>query len=144
MEGFPDMTMTKYLSVLVAFGVVAGCDREPEDLSRSLDLECQAKYDARAEALITQYGACEVDADCTLIFSECLLPLACGTPTARATASELEEATGTLISEYIAECGNFCSLFDCADLSTYHPTCDGATGLCTSPRNEPAPGAQQP
>jgi hypothetical protein len=138
------MTLTRYSSVLVAFGVVAGCESQPEDLSRSLDPVCQAKYDARAEALVSHYGACEVDADCTLIFSECLSPLACGTPTARATASELEEATGALISEYIAECGNFCSIFDCEDSSAYHPTCDGATGACTVTRNEPAPRAQQP
>lgn len=137
------MTMTRYLPVLIAFGAVAGCDSQPEDLSRSLDPACEAKYEARAEALVTQYGACEVDADCTFITSECLSPLLCGTPTARATASELEEATAGLISEFIAECGGFCSVANCESLSGYRPTCDGATGLCAMTRNEPAPGVQQ-
>lgn len=148
------MTMTGYLSVLVAFSVVAACESkpeatgspmssQPEDTSRSLDSACLAKYDARARALITRYGACEVDADCALAFSDCLSPLLCGTPTARASTSEFEAATATLIADYLAECGNFCSIADCEDPSGYHPTCDGATGLCAMTRNERDPGAQQ-
>jgi hypothetical protein len=123
------------LPFILAFAIGAGCHGEPEPGGGgvSLDPECAEEYDARASAVLASVNSCSSDADCIIARSSpgCISPFLCSTAIGRGNDAAYEDAASQLVEDYIAECGNFCSVADCVGPEQLRALCDTTIGRCT-------------
>lgn len=103
----------------------------PEEPPRSLDPRCAELFESKATVLREAFAACETDADCTLVEGPgCLSAFLCTSAIAAGSEEQYLSSAQSEIDDYIAECGNFCSIADCEVSSDLRAFCDTSTGLC--------------
>jgi hypothetical protein len=130
------------LPFILALG--AGCFFEPErelppgtplpepEPGRGLDFECENEHVERGREALALIAECESDADCVVAgnSSGCLTPFICNQAIARGNEAALEAIASAAVEDYLAECGNFCTVADCVGWENLRAICDTSVGQC--------------
>jgi hypothetical protein len=127
------MTKTIAILPLALLTLAAWACEDEEPQGRSLDPECLAEFETRAQDVLAEHATCETDADCAIIANGpgCISPFLCSVAVSAGQEAALLEAASALIDGYTSECGPFCAIADCVAPADLRPACDVQTGRCS-------------